>query len=344
MQTIPASLGQILGIGVTGVPATAELSGGQRPTVAPGAIENIFESNQFRLVPDEVNNSLLLLATQSEYRTIELALKKLDVPPKQVMIEAILAEVSLTDDLQYGVQWFFQTGGNQFTFSEVASGEVAPKFPGFSYFYSGSADAQAALSALASVTDVKVLSSPKLMVVNNQTASLQVGDQVPVATQTAVAVTDINAPIVNSVQFRDTGVILNVTPRINEGGLVMLEIVQEVSSVIPTTTSAINSPTIQQRRFSSTIIVHDGDTVVLGGLIRETISKGRSGIPILKDIPLLGALFRSSSRSIGRTELIVLIRPRIAGSAQEARMTLDYLSKQFHNLRLADLANAVPNQ
>ena len=124
----------------------------------------------------------------------------------------------------------------------------------------------------------------------------------------------------------------------------MLEIVQEVSNVIPTTTSGINSPTIQQRRMSSTIVVHDGDTVALGGLIRETISKGQSGIPILKDIPLLGALFRSNNKSIGRTELIVLIRPRIAGSAQEARMTLDYLSKQFHSLRLAELANEVPKQ
>jgi general secretion pathway protein D len=189
------------------------------------------------------------------------------------------------------------------------------------------------LNAIESVTNVKVISNPKLLVLNNREAQLQIGDQVPVVTQSSVGTSNPDAPIVNSVSFRDTGVILRVTPRVNKNGLVQLDIQQEVSDVVPTTTSGIDSPTIQQRKISSTVAVKDGETIALGGLIRERNSKSRSGVPILVKIPGLGALFRSTNDAKGRTELIVLLTPRVLDGPDDVRPTLEDLREQFRRLR-----------
>jgi general secretion pathway protein D len=312
---------------VQGMGTTAR--GAPTQTGVGAAQPSVFEAGGLRIMANEEANALLILATPSEYGVIKAALRQMDVRPRQVLIEATLAEVTLTDELRYGVQWFFEFGNNSVAFSGSPSGGVASQFPGFSYVFEGSASARTVLNALSSVTDVDVISSPKLMVLNNQSATLQVGDQVPVATQSAVSVSDPNAPIVNSVQFRDTGVILTVTPRIGEGGAVMLDIEQEISDVVSTTTSGIDSPTIRQRKISTSVIVQDGDTIALGGLIRESVSRGKSGVPILKDIPLIGNLFSSSDRIRRRTELIILITPRIAQDTREAREILDYLKRQF---------------
>src|SRR5262249_1603677 len=153
------------------------------------------------------------------------------------------------------------------------------RFPGFSYLFTGRENIRGVLNALESITRIKVISSPKLMVLNNREASLQVGDQVPIATAAAVSTVAPAAPIVNSVQLRDTGVILRVTPRVNKSGLVLLDVSQEVSDVVPTTTSGIDSPTIQQRKFTSTVAVRSGETIALGGLIRERKAKTHSGVP-----------------------------------------------------------------
>ncbi len=139
--------------------------------------------------------------------------------------------MTLNDTLKYGLQWFFQSGDNQFTFGGASGVPVDPLFPGFSYLFSSS-DARVVLNLLTDITDVKVISSPQLMVLDNQSARLQVGDQVPITTQQAVSITDDNAPLVSTVQFRDTGVILEITPRVNASGLVVLEILQEVSNVV----------------------------------------------------------------------------------------------------------------
>jgi general secretion pathway protein D len=179
---------------------------------------------------------------------------------------------------------------------------------------------------------VNVISSPKLLVLNNHEAQLQVGDQVPIATQSAVSSIGENSPIVNTVQLLDTGVILRVTPRVNKNGLVLLDIAQEVSDVVPTTTSSINSPTIQQRKMSSSIAVHDGETIAMGGLIRDSRSKTRSGIPLLRRIPLLGTLFGSVDNNRTRTELVVLLTPRVIRSRVEAAGMMEELQDQFRTL------------
>lgn len=286
-----------------------------------------------RIIADSITNSLLILASPKEYRVVEAALAKLDIPPLQVLIEAVVAEVTLTEDLRYGVQWLFQPGRQSLTLSDVAAGTVAGKFPGFSAVFSGH-NIRAVLDALESVTRVNVVSSPKLMVLNNQTATLQVGDQVPIATQSAVGVGAPGTPIVNAIQFRDTGVILKVTPRVNEGGLVLLDINQEVSDVAKTTTSTIDSPTIQQRKLSSSISVGNGETIALGGLIRDRQSGGNSGLPLLKDVPFLGHLFRSDSQGSTRTELLVLLTPRVVRSPADIRRVTEELREKLRGIPL----------
>lgn len=287
------------------------------------------EDGDIRIIADEVNNSLVILATPAEYRQVENAIRQLDVMPLQVLIEATIAEVTLNRALRFGIQWFLRAGDSSLTLSRFAKGVVAPQFPGFAYVLSAS-DADVVIDALDRITDVKVVSSPKLMVLDNRTAELQVGDQVPIATQSAVSVISPDAPQVNTIEFRDTGVVLTVTPLVNAGGLVTLEIEQEVSDAVPTTTSALDSPTIQQRRISSSVAVQSGETIALGGLIRDQQNREREGLPVLSSIPVLGHLFGSTEKLNQRTELLVLITPRVIRDPDEARSVTEELRERVH--------------
>lgn len=277
------------------------------------------------LVAVEETNSILFYGQEEEFRSVREALRQIDVFPRQVMIEAVLAEVTLNDSLRYGVQWLFDSGENTMTLTTSDVGLVSPQFPGFSYLYTGRADARMVLNALQGKTEVRVLSSPKLLVMNNQKAKMQVGDQVPIVTQTSRGIDSSSAPIVNSVQLRDTGVILEVTPRVNDNGNVTLTVVQEVSDVAQTTSSGIDSPTIQSRRIETVVSTRDGHTVALGGLIRQNNTLSNSGVPWLKDLPLIGNLFRNTIRDARRTELIVLLVPHVMRSQQETQSVVDAL-------------------
>ncbi len=293
-----------------------------------------------RIQADDGNNSLLILSTSEEFELLQQVVSVLDVAPNQVMLEATIAEVTLNDDLAYGINWFLESGDFNLTFSGADNGAVAPTFPGFSVLFSGQ-DGRAALSAVASITDVKVLSSPSLMVLDNRTATLQVGDQVPIVTQTSSSTIDANAPIVNQVEMRDTGVILKVTPRVNEGGRVSLEIEQEVSDVTQTKTSGIDSPTIQQRKIKTSVAVENGSTIALGGLIRDRVTDGATKVPLLGDLPLLGELFRTTTKRNERTELVVLITPRVVGSASDAELVTRELREKMRGVGVAiDAANS----
>jgi general secretion pathway protein D len=201
-------------------------------------------------------------------------------------------------------------------------------FPGFSYVFNN-ASIRVVLNALSEMTDVNVVSAPHLLVLDNQSAAMQVGDQVPIATQSSVSTIDPASPIVNSINYRDTGVILRVTPRINSGGLITLEIEQEVSDVSATTTSTLNSPTIQQRRFSSTVAVQSGESVVLGGLIRDRTDRGKSGVPLLSDIPIFGALFGARNNTDTRIELMVVLTPQIVRNQFEARTATEEMRRRL---------------
>ncbi|MEM9496154.1 MAG: type II secretion system secretin GspD [Pseudomonadota bacterium] len=299
--------------------------GGEEETVAASSAEAT-------IVADEANNALIIRATNEQYEEILEIIERMDKVAPQVLVEASIVEVILTDDLSYGVQWFLSEGDSTFAFSNAEDGAVASTFPGASYTYL-TTDFRVALNALASVTDVTVLSTPSVVAQNNQTASLQVGDEVPIVTQTSQAIVDTNAPIVSNVQLRDTGVILEVKPRINSGNTVVLEISQEVSDVAETTTSGIDSPTIQQRRFSSTIAVEDGKTIALGGLIRESDTFNESKVPLLGDAPLIKNLFRSRGFRKRRTELIVFLTPRILRNGEDAEAALRELSGKMQELK-----------
>jgi general secretion pathway protein D len=279
---------------------------------------------------DPSSNALIIQADATEYGALERFLKEIDVAPDQVMVEVTIAEVTLNDTLKYGVEWFFRNADQTYNFSKT--GDVSSQFPGFSFTYTVP-DIDVAVNALGAVTDIKVISAPKLITLDNKPATLQVGDQVPIVTQSATGVRDADDPtIVNSVQFRDTGIVLKVTPRVGKSGTVFVDVNQEVSSAIATTSSGIDSPTIQQRKIATTVAVQDGDAVALGGLIRDSRSYGDSGVPVLKDIPLLGKLFSSTTDTQDRTELLIFLRPRILRSPAAAREMTEQLRKGLSGL------------
>ena len=263
---------------------------------------------------DEINNAVVVFGSPHDYAIVEDALRKLDVPPIQVLIEAAITEVGLNDALRYGVQWNFQTGESNFALSQSSDSTNPTRIlPGFSYFYSNKNDIRASLNALEERTNVKVVSAPKLMVLNNQTASLQVGDQVPIQTASSQSAIGSNSPVINQIEYRDTGVILKITPRVNASGGVLLDIAQEVSDVSGGSKNSTSStPTISTRKVATTVQVQDGQVIALGGLFRDNKSFGKNGLPILSRIPILGGLlFGNNDNSQRRTELIILIKPHV---------------------------------
>lgn len=263
---------------------------------------------------DTGRNAIIARGNQSDLLSLSELVRTLDQPQRQVLIEATIVEVTLSSNNQFGIQWDAVEDNLRATFSDIPSGDIASLFPGLSVSYINT-DIEFVVNALASTSDAEIVSSPRLMVINNETARLQIGDQVPVITQSAVSVIDPAAPIVNSTSYRDTGVILTVSPSIRAGGMVELIVNQEVSGVAETTSSTINSPTITRRSIDSRLAVPDGSTAVLGGLMSTTRSVTETGVPILKDIPLVGRLFRSQGEVERRTELVVLLEPTVVQSS-----------------------------
>ncbi|MDR3212729.1 MAG: type II secretion system secretin GspD [Azoarcus sp.] len=274
-----------------------------------------------RVVADPNKNALLIYANQRDYRRIEEALRRLDSAPTQVLIEASIIEVTLNDDLQYGLQWHFND-----TFKDGYSGKgglynaanqmLANPAAGFAYtLLNGAGDIRVVLNALAEKSLLNVLSNPNVMVLDNHTATIQVGDQVPV--QSAEVVTDGGTNI-QQTTYRDTGVLLSVKPSVNSGDMVTLDVDQSIVDV--GAQAGVNGqPTFDQRTIVSKVAVRSGETIVLGGLIRDKKTSGKSGVPLLKDIPLLGALFRSTNETTKRTELIVMLTPRVIRTGKDVR-------------------------
>ena len=282
------------------------------------------------IVADEGKNAVIVWGNDQEQEAFARLVTALDTTPVQVLLEATIAEVTLTDQLEFGLRWFFESGDFSATFSDAPGGAVAPTFPGLSLLFQGS-DARVALNALNSVTEVDVISSPSLLVIDNQEASLQIGDSVPIATQSSVSSTDPDAPIVNSIEYNQTGVLLTVRPRVSQSGQLTLDITQEVSDAVETITSGIDSPTISERTIDTSVSMRDGETIALGGLISESDQRTNGKVPVLGDVPGLGALFRTRSDSKQRTELLILITPRIMRNGSEARAITAELRERFSN-------------
>ena len=304
-----------------------------------------------RITPDIVNNELLVYADQANYKIIETTLQQIDKPSLQVAIDATIAEVTLTNELTYGVQFYLQKKGvgsllnTQSTAaptsttttttdssgasvaSTVTSALINRAFPGFNFLIGSDDNPHVILDALHTVTSVKVLSNPSLVVINNQVATLQVGDIVPVSTGSATVLTTSNT-VVNTIDYRNTGIILRVAPRISVNGTVRLDVEQEISNVTQTTASSL-TPTVSERRVKSSISVANGQTVLLAGLISEEQDGNRTGIPVLDEIKGLGDAFSHQEKKGTRTELIIFIRPQIIRDGTDASHVAEELRSKL---------------
>jgi len=289
-------------------------TGGGQGAILPGV----------RITADAVNNTLLIYANQENYRVIEQTLRQLDRPQLQVSIDATIAEITLNENLSYGVQFFLKSKDVGYkedygsaALSRTGSAILSRALPGFNFLLGSESEPRLILDALRGVSDVKVLSTPSVVVLDNQTATLQVGDQVPVATASATVLTGTGAPVVNTIDYRNTGVILRVVPRINANGNVLLDVEQEISNVAAGSAGSL-TPTVSQRRVKSSIAVASGQTVLLAGLISERQENSRSGIPLVDQLGELGKLIGSNNKSAQRTELIIFIRPQIIRDGVDA--------------------------
>jgi len=309
---------------------------------------------EVRITPDTVNNSLLIYADQANYRIIEATLVQIDKPELQVAIDATIAEVTLNNELSYGVQTYLtshnlglpantgsvlntqaitppatttdSTTGAVSVAGSIGNAFINQAFPGFNFLVGSATQPSVILDALHAVTSLKVLSNPSLVVVNNQVATLQVGDSVPISTGSATVLTTNNT-VVNTVDYRNTGVILHVSPRVNANGSVRLDIEQEISNV-PTNNTSL-TPTISERKVKSSILVASGQTVLLAGLVSEQQSGTRDAIPGLDQIPVLGDAFGHQNNTTTRTELIIFIRPQIIRNGSDAHMVAEELRSKL---------------
>jgi general secretion pathway protein D len=280
-----------------------------------------------KIAADGRNNALLVRSTYSEFKRIAAAIEALDVPLAQVVIEATIVEVDINDSLQYGVQAFLQRGDDIFRSAPV-SGASDPGGPGFSALLTatrGATDIQMVLTALQSVSDVKVISSPYLTVTDGSTSRLSVGDQIPFVTASQTSSSDGSVTVTKEVETRDVGVILEVTPKIAPDNSVILDIVQEVSSARIEATTGGDNPVVAQRRLESQITVQSGATILLGGLIQERSDISKDGVPVISRIPILGEAFKQTDDTQHRSELLVLITPRVVRNTNQVADLTDQL-------------------
>jgi general secretion pathway protein D len=344
--------GPALSPNVRGTPAPGPASGpdnssgglfgsSPKPAGGSGILENV------RITADVTNNAVLVYANQESQRIVEQTIRQIDRPQRQIAIEATIAEVTLNDKLNYGVQFFLAskqgslvnttaTGGSTLNTIEPPSNAVNAAagallnraLPGFNLLVGSENSPRVILDALHNLTDVKVLSNPSLVVLDNQPATLQVGDQVPFSTGTATVLT-ANNTVVNTIDYKNTGIILRVLPRANSNGNVVLDIEQEISSVAAGSTPL--QPTISQRRVKSSIAVASGQTVLLAGLITETENKQRQGIPLLDQIPGVGDAFSHQTNTRARTELILFIRPTLIRDAVDAHVVAEEMRTKMNS-------------
>ncbi len=285
-----------------------------------------------KIVADESNNAIIILAKESEYKNIKAVIKSLDVLPLQVLIEVSIVEVTLTDELTYGLEWYLKHNGisdkyDADTTLDVNAGEgIGAIAPGFSVLLSGTGSlVQAVFNTLASESKLNVISSPSLMALDNHTATIRVGDQQPV--QVASAKSTNNDVLTQSIEYKSTGVLLSVTPRVNAGGLVTMELSQEVTD-IGSIDDATGQRSFLQRNINSTVAVQNGRTIVLGGLITENTVNAESGVPGIHNWPIIGGLFGKTANSKTKRELIVLITPRVIFNHENAtQATQEYAQK-----------------
>lgn len=315
------------------------------PATAQAGGENVSVSGDVRVIADKDNNALLILASPSDYEKIESAIRKLDVVPRQVLVDVTVAEVALDGDFQFGVSWYFAHAKDSTSnkFSNGINGNLTGT-PGGAFSngnngnLTGASGAQfvwsnvrlgALLNLLQKDNRSKIISSPHIMVTENQIAKINVGQSISVTTQQQ-SVVGTGAGILTGSNYVATGVILSVTPHIHAGGMVTLEIDQQVTAPLPADPGV--NPPISTKSIQSTVSVKSGETMVLGGLISDTSSRSSNGLPLLSQIPVVGGLFGNQEIKSGRTELIMLITPRVVENTQQARDVTEEFRKKLGGL------------
>src|SRR5262245_37739748 len=319
-------------------------SAGATTASTGGSGRGVFQN--VRITADTANNAIVVYSNQEDYRVIERALRDVDRPRLQVAIDATVAEITLTDDLRFGVQYFLTSkdvgaGTNKGSIGLLNAAQTTAQSallqrvtPGLNFLIGSEALPRVILNALSSVTDVKVLSSPSIVAMDNQPALLQVGDEVPITTSTATLLTNAATPVVNTIEMRNTGVILKVLPHVNSNGSIHLEIDQEISNVVNPDQQTL-TPTIAQRRVHSSVAVVSGQTVLLAGLISEREQQTKAGIPGLRDIKFLGDLLGNTNATKQRSEIIIFIRTRLMRNSIDASSVTEEFREKLQLMRSA---------
>lgn len=314
-----------LATGVTGPSKTTEetqtqstSSNTKQPSSAASSVSSLFA--QTKIVADTNTNSLIIYATPERYTEIEKVLQTIDTLPRQVMVEVTIAELTLTDKLSYGLEWYLKNSGSQYSGSLQTMGNLGLGSGGLTgSILKNTADFSAMINMFAQKNLISILSSPKIVVLDNQSATINVGTEVPVLSSqtTASIVGTASTSTQQSVQYRTTGIILSVKPTVNSNGILTLAINQSVSEAQQNSLSSISSPLILNRSIDTNVVLRSGESVVLGGLISTNKSDGNTRVPFFGDLPLLGNLFKTTSTSTTKTELIVLVKPVILESNEQ---------------------------
>lgn len=325
-----------LGSGKSGLNRTGTKQGATSPT-GQGVAGSVEMTSTVSIVADTVNNSLLIKSSPRDYKKILDALKQLDLVPLQVLIEATIVEIALQGKLQYGVQWYFRGDYKDDPYNISLTDKQLPlarKLPGFNWTVMDNINnIRVNLDMLAGDGLVNILSSPSIMVRDNQEAFIQVGKEVPILTQQQQT-TQVDSNILNSVSYKNTGVLLTVKPRVTPGGMIQMDVEQEVSTTVPDTekSSTIGSPEFTKRTITSNVAVRSGQAVILGGLIENEENNSKSGVPGFNNIPIVGALFGSTSRTANRRELVVVLTPKIIANDQDAETVTNEFRSRLKGL------------
>lgn len=300
------------------------------------------EASEVRVVADDENNSLMIYATSMQYKVIKTALDQLDVVATQVIIEASILEVSLTDELRYGLEWTFNNSlgsdysGEGLLSSIAGAAQPASIVPGFSYTVTNSiGNVSAVLNALAEESLLNIISTPSVMVLDNHSAYIHVGQQVPTIDSQTSSLAGDSDRVTQSITYRDTGVKLEVRPSVNAGGLVTMDVLQSVTDV-GEIDAATGQRAFLERNIESRVAVRSNESVVLGGLIRENAGTASQGVPWLHSVPVIGSLFGTDTARNNRTELLVIITPRALYNEDELRSISKEMRSKIRNLELID--------
>jgi general secretion pathway protein D len=326
----------------------------EKATLGDSATGSIKVSNvgKVKIIADEPNNSVIIVASAQDYEVILPVIEQLDVMPLQVLIDATVVQVKLTDNLQYGISWYLNNGNSTTILGTAIPIAGAVATGGLSTFYNAGS-VKALLHAEASLDNINIISSPSLMVLNNQKAKINVGDQVPISTGSTTiplggGVGGNSGAISNSIQYKDTGVTLEVTPRVNANGLVIMKLKQVVSNVVPVSKTSdaetqIQSPTINKKEVSSSVAVADGETIVLGGLISDDITDNKKGVPFFYQLPIIGSLFGATTKNDIKTELVILITPRVVKGKQDSRVISNEFKRKLTTIYKEEISDGINN-